>query len=149
MLDGFGKAEIQAKLNISQPTLYRWQQLPAWQLAVEEVVKTDTKTGEVQLKTLLPLATQAVHKLLLTGTDQIKLGASRLVYETVAHMLQREEQQEMLALLEEQVAELRDAARQQQQQQQLPQAVIDVIDAPDLAHSHDSSHNESVESPEA
>ena len=124
MLDGYGKGEIQSKLNISQPTLYRWQQLPAWHEAVETAVRADTKTGEVQMKTLLPLATKTVHKLLVTGADNIKLGASRLVFETVAHMLQREEQQQMLQALEEQVSELRDAARERR----LPESVIDAVE---------------------
>lgn len=124
MLDGFSKKEIQRRLNISQPTLYRWQQLPAWHEAVETAVRADTKTGEVQLKSLMPLATRAVHKLLLTGADNIKLGASRLVFETVAHMLQREEQQQMLQALEEQVAQLRDAARERR----LPESVIDAVE---------------------
>ena len=109
MLDGYGKGEIQSKLNISQPTLYRWQQLPAWHEAVETAVRADTKTGEVQMKTLLPLATKTVHQLLLTGADNIKLGASRLVFETVAHMLQREEQQEAMAAMERDLGELQAA----------------------------------------
>jgi DNA-binding transcriptional ArsR family regulator len=113
LLDGHRKCEIQEKLGISQPTLSRWLKLPAWHQALEEAVREEQSAGEVHMRTLMPLATKTVHKLLLTGADNVKLGASRLVFETVAHMLQREEQQAMLTELESRLEELQDAARNQ------------------------------------
>jgi hypothetical protein len=121
LLDGHRKCEIQEKLGISQPTLSRWLKLPAWHQALEEAVREEQSAGEVHMRTLMPLATKTVHKLLLTGADNVKLGASRLVFETVAHMLQREEQQTLLAGLEARLDELQEVASNQGL---LPQAQV-------------------------
>ena len=112
-LDGHTKGEVQEKLGISQPTLYRWMQLPAWHEALESAVREEQKGGELQMRSLVPLATRVTHKLLLTGSDQIKLGAARLTFETVEKMTAREEQQEVMAELEERLNELQEVARSQ------------------------------------
>ena len=135
LLDGHRKCEIQEKLGISQPTMSRWLRLPAWHLALEAAVREEQSTGEVQLRTLMPLATQVVHKLLLTGADNVKLGASRLVFETVANMIAREEQGQVLLELEARLDELRDAAQSQGLLPHAYEATDAVIVEPGEAHA--------------
>ena len=137
LLDGHGTAAICEKLSITQPTLWRWKQLPAWQTVLWEAVRGEQKDGEVHMRTLVPMATQVVQRLLATGTDQIKLGASRLVFETVAGLVAREEQGQMLAELEQQLDELKISAANR-----LPAAANPVIEADFVAYAHDSAHSD-------
>ena len=113
LLDGYGKKQIQEKLNVSQPTLHRWQKLPAWHIALEEAVRGEQKEGEMQMRTLIPLATKVTHRLLMTGADNIKLGAARLTFETVARLTEREDQREVLGELESRLQELQGIAQAQ------------------------------------
>lgn len=113
MLDGFGKGQVCEKLNICQATLWRWMQQPAWATTLEHAVRGEQKEGELQMRTLVPLATKVVNTLLVSGADNIKLGASRLVFETVANLVAREEQHQVLAELEERLEELQALARNQ------------------------------------
>ena len=113
LLDGHSKKEIREKLSISQPTMYRWMQMPAWHDSLESAVREEQKTGEMQMRTLIPLATQVTHRLLLTGSDQVKLGAARLTFDTVARMTEREEQVEIMNELEARLSELQEVARNQ------------------------------------
>ncbi len=136
MLDGFGKGQVCEKLNISQPTLWRWMQQPAWATTLEDAVRGEQKDGELQMRTLVPMATKVVQQLLISGADNIKLGASRLVFETVANLVAREDQQEMLTELEQQLDELRVTAANR-----LPAAAGAVIEADFVAYAHDSAHS--------
>jgi hypothetical protein len=113
MLDGFGKGQVCEKLNICQATLWRWMQMPAWGTTLEDAVRGEQKEGELQMRTLVPMATKVVQQLLISGADNIKLGASRLVFETVANLVAREEQGQVLLELEARLDELRDAAQSQ------------------------------------
>lgn len=113
MLDGFGKGQVCEKLNICQATLWRWMQQPAWATTLEHAVRGEQKEGELQMRTLVPLATKVVNTLLVSGADNIKLGASRLVFETVANLVAREEQHQVLSELEERLEELQALARNQ------------------------------------
>lgn len=137
MLDGFGKGQVCEKLNISQPTLWRWMQQPAWATTLEHAVRGEQKEGEFQMRTLVPMATKVVHQLLISGADNIKLGASRLVFETVANLTAREEHQQMLAELEAQVEELRVVATNR-----LPAAANGAIEVDFVAHAHDPAHSD-------
>lgn len=134
VLDGDNVANACQKLGISQPTLWRWKQSPAWQVALWEAVRGEQKDGEVQIRTMVPQASKVVQQLLITGTDQIKLGASRLVLEAVHALTQQEEQREMLADLEAQLEELKQAAAQQ-----LPPGTLE---AEILEVAHTDAHTE-------
>ncbi len=142
VLDGHNAAAVCEKLAISQPTLWRWKQMPAWQTTIWEAVRGEQQDGEIHMRTLVPLATRVVQNLLVTGTDQIKLGASRLVYETVANLVAREEQQELLGSLEQQLDELRTVVANNAVAGELAPGTYPVMDAEIVAHSHAGSHNE-------
>ena len=68
-LDGYRKNEICDKLGITQKTLWTWRRLPAWNEQLNVAVRDSSGDGEVHIRTLLPLATIALKKLILTGTD--------------------------------------------------------------------------------
>ncbi len=87
-------------LGISQPTLWRWRTLPAWNETLDVALKEDSKDGQGQIKTLLPLATQTLKKLIINGPDNIKLGAARTILEAHANLVAREEQAEVIRDLE-------------------------------------------------
>jgi hypothetical protein len=135
LLDGHGTAAICEKLSISQPTLWRWKQLPAWQEDLWVAVRGEQRDGEVHMRSLVPLATQVVQRLLISGTDNIKLSASKLVFGTVASLVAREEQQQMLIELEQQLKALEDKAGNK-----LPVAGHGEITADVVAGAHDSAH---------
>jgi len=135
LLDGHGTAAICEKLSISQPTLWRWKQLPAWQEDLWVAVRGEQRDGEVHMRSLVPLATQVVQRLLISGTDNIKLSASKLVFGTVASLVAREEQQQMLIELEQQLKTLEDKAANK-----LPAAGYGEIAADVVACAHDSAN---------
>ncbi len=99
-LDGYTKKMICESLGISQPTLWRWRTLPAWNETLDVALKEDSKDGQGQIKTLLPLATQTLKKLIINGPDNIKLGAARTILEAHANLVAREEQAEVIRDLE-------------------------------------------------
>ena len=106
-LDGYTKGMICESLGISPPTLWRWRTLPAWNETLDVALKEDSKDGQGQIKTLLPLAMQTLKKLIVNGPDNIKLGAARTVLEAHANLVAREEQQQAISTLEEQLEDLR------------------------------------------
>jgi len=112
-LDGHAKKYICEKLGITQKTLWNWRRLPAWDERVTVALQESSGDGQAQVKTLLPIATQVLRRLLLTSTDQVRLGAARTVLEAHANLVAREEQQQVLADLETRLEELQDAARNQ------------------------------------
>ena len=124
MVTGHNGQQIQEALGISQPTLYRWKQLPGWHLALQEHLKEIRQEGDVHLKSLVPLAAAALKVLVLTGNDTIKLGASRTILEAHANLVSREEQGELMVDLEQRLEELQALA-----QQQLMPAKAEVQDA--------------------
>ena len=123
-LDGFTKGEIQERLGIAQATLWRWRQLPAWDEQIGLVLRGSSTDGQGQIKSMLPLATRRLKQLIHSPTETVALGACRTVLEAHANLVAREEQQQMLQALEEQVSELRDAARERR----LPESVIDAVE---------------------
>lgn len=124
-LDGHTKGSIQERLNISQPTLFRWRALPGWNEQVDLLLRSDSTDGEGQLKSMLPMATQALKALVLTGAPNIKLGAARTILEAHAALVAREEQKVMITSLEQQLHELQEMAVEAQN----PLAIEPAIDA--------------------
>jgi hypothetical protein len=141
MLDGHGTSAVCEKLGISQPTFWRWKNSAAWQEVLWSAVRGEQQDGEIHMRTLVPQATRVVQALLVTGTDQIKLGASRLVFETVANLVAREEQQELLGSLEQQLDEIRATVANNGVIGQLNPSPLDAVDAEIVADSHAGSHN--------
>ena len=123
-LDGYAKQEIQERLGINQATLWRWRKLPAWNETVSVVLRDASGDGQGQIKSMLPLATRRLKQLIHSTTETVALGACRTVLEAHANLVAREEQQQVLQALEEQVSELRDAARERR----LPESVIDAVE---------------------
>lgn len=112
ILEGHSKGEVCEKIGITQKTLWNWRRLPAWDEQVTVALKESSGDGQAQVKTLLPMATGVLRRLLLTASDQVKLGAARTVLEAHAHLVDRENQQEVLSELEERLEELRSAIQQ-------------------------------------
>jgi hypothetical protein len=112
-LDGHTKGEIQERLGITQATLWRWRQLPAWDEQLSIVLRDSSGDGQGQIKSMLPLATRRLKQLLHSPTETVALGACRTVLEAHANLVAREEQQQVLADLEARLEELQDAARNQ------------------------------------
>ncbi|QVV66538.1 helix-turn-helix domain-containing protein [Synechococcus sp. LA31] len=142
MLDGHGTSAVCEKLGISQPTFWRWKNSAAWQEALWSAVRGEQQDGEIHMRTLVPQATRVAQALLVTGSDQVKLGASRLVFETVANLVAREEQQALLSQLEQQLDEIRATVASNGAAGQLTPGNSQVLDAEIVAHSHDLSHTE-------
>ena len=84
-IDGYQKGTICEKLGITQKTLFNWRRLPAWNEEVRAVLRVDSEDGQGQIKSLLPLAVQTLKKLIVNGTDNIKLGAARTVLEAIVN----------------------------------------------------------------
>ena len=147
LVNGYRKQEICRELEISKPTLCRWQQLPAWGLALDEACRVEQDEGEIHVKTLLPLASRALRKLVLTGSESTRLASCRLIYETVDRMVTREEQREVVIELEEQLEELKSLVAQQQAQ--LPEASGEVIEAEITPIAHVDAHDDPDPAPEA
>ena len=99
-IDGYRKGEICERLGITQKTLFNWRRLPAWNEEVRAVLQVDSEDGQGQIKSLLPLAVQTLKRLIVNGTDNIKLGAARTVLEAHATLVAREEQAEVIRDLE-------------------------------------------------
>ena len=134
-LDGFTKGEIQERLGIAQATLWRWRQLPAWDEQIGLVLRGSSTDGQGQIKSMLPLATRRLKQLIHSPTETVALGACRTVLEAHANLVAREEQQQMLQALEEQVSELRDAARERR----LPESVIDAVEVEFNPDTHEAT----------
>ena len=136
-LDGHTKGSIQERLNISQPTLFRWRALPGWNEQVDLLLHSDSTDGEGQIKSMLPLATRALKALVLTGAPNIRLGAARTILEAHATLIQRQEQNQMIESLESQLHDLQVMAVEAQN----PMALEPAIDA-EVSMPHDSPHGE-------
>lgn len=112
-LDGHTKGEIQERLGITQATLWRWRQLPAWNEQVSLVLRDSSGDGQGQIKSMLPLATRRLKQLIHSPTEGIALGACRTVLEAHANLVAREEQQQVLEELEVRLEELKSEVQQQ------------------------------------
>ncbi len=112
-LDGHTKGEIQERLGITQVTLWRWRQLPAWDEQISLVLRDESTDGQGQIKSMLPLATRRLKQLIHSSTETVALGAVRTVLEAHANLVAREEQGQVLLELEARMDELRDAAQSQ------------------------------------
>jgi DNA-binding transcriptional MerR regulator len=112
-LEGLRKGEVCERMGISQRTLWTWRRLPAWNEALEITLKEETSDGDALVRTFYPMAVGILRKLALTSSDAIKLGACRTLVEAHVQMVQRQEQQQVLADLESRLEELQDAARNQ------------------------------------
>jgi hypothetical protein len=106
VIDGYRKGEICERLGITHKTLFNWRRLPAWNEQVQAVLKIDSEDGQGQIKSLLPLAVQTLKALIVNGTDNIKLGASRTILEAHANLVQREEQAQVISDLERRLEEI-------------------------------------------
>lgn len=127
-LDGYTKGAICEQLSISQPTLWRWRSLPAWNEQLNLVLKSDSEDGQGQIKSLLPLAVSTLKMLIVNGAPNIKLGAARTVLEAHANLVQAEQQAQVIGDLERRLEELAAAGLQGLPQANAP-AEADVIDA--------------------
>ena len=136
-LDGYRKNEICDKLGITQKTLWTWRRLPAWNEQLNVAVRDSSGDGEVHIRTLLPLATAALKKLILTGTDNVMLGAARTVLEAHANLVAREQDQAVMAELEARLEELQAVATNR-----LPAAANGAIEVDFVAHAHDPAHSD-------
>jgi len=140
VVSGYREKEVAQMLNINQTTFWRWKQLPMWQVAINEGCRVQMEEAEVEVKSLTGLATKTLRTLACTGTDQVKLGAARLIYETVDRLVAREQQQQVVIELEEQLEELK--ALVATQQAQLPAAPeTPVIDAEITPIVHADAHD--------
>lgn len=124
-LDGYTKGSICEQLSISQPTLWRWRSLPAWNEQLNLVLRSDSEDGQGQIKSLLPLAVSTLKKLIVNGADNIKLGAARTILEAHATLVQAEQQAQVISDLERRMEELAAAGLQSL----APAASAEVIDA--------------------
>jgi hypothetical protein len=136
-LDGYRKNEICDKLGITQKTLWTWRRLPAWNEQLDIAVRDSSGDGEVHIRTLLPLATVALKKLILTGADNVMLGAARTVLEAHANLVAREQDQAVMAELEARLEELQAVATNR-----LPAAANGAIEVDFVAHAHDPAHSD-------
>lgn len=148
-LDGHRRDYICEKLGITHKTLWNWRRLPAWDEQVTVALKESSGDGQAQVKTLLPIATQVLRRLLLTATDQVRPGAARTVLEAHATLVAREEQQQLMSQLEQQLEELRTVVANSGVASHLSAGPYDAIDAEIVAHSHDLSHTEQQQDAEA
>ena len=134
-LDGFSKGEIIERLGVTQVTLWRWRQLPAWCEELNVVLRDASGDGQGQLKSMLPLATRRLKQLLVSQSEQVALGAIRTVLEAHANLVAREEQGQVLLELEARLDELRDAAQSQGLLPHAYEATDAVIVEPGEAHA--------------
>lgn len=110
LLDGHSVGDICDRIGITQKTLWNWRKLPAWNETVDITLKGASGDGQGQIKSMLPLATRRLKQLIHSPTENVALGACRVVLEAHATLVAREEQQQVLAALETQVEELRSLA---------------------------------------
>jgi hypothetical protein len=148
-LDGHHRDYICEKLGITHKTLWNWRQLPAWDEQVTVALQESSGYGQAQAKTPLPVATQVLRRFLLTATDQVRLGAARTVLEAHANLVAREEQQQLMRQLEQQLEKLRTVVANSGVAGQLTASAYDAVDAEIMAHSHDLSHTEQQQEAEA
>ncbi|MAF40846.1 MAG: hypothetical protein CL859_03155 [Cyanobium sp. ARS6] len=135
-IDGFQKNEIAERLGITDRTLRNWRRLPSWDETLEVTLKQETADGNALVKGYYPMAVGILRKLALTGGDNIKLGACRTLIEAHVSLCQREEQQQVIATLEQQMEELRVLA----QVKTLAASPEPAIDVEIGAHAHADAH---------
>ena len=128
-LEGLRKGEVCERMGISQRTLWTWRRLPAWNEALEVTLKEETSDGDALVRTFYPMAVGILRKLALTSNDAIKLGACRTLVEAHVRMVERQEQQQVLAELEARMEELQQVAMGRMQQHLTPgtHEVVDVV----------------------
>jgi hypothetical protein len=141
-LDGFTGQEICERLGITNKTLWNWRQLPAWDEQFSVVLRGSSGDGEGQIRSMLPLATNRLRKLIHSTSETVALGACRTVLEAHANLVARLEQQELLGQLEQQLDEIRTTVANNGVAGQLNPSPYGVLDAEIVADSHASSHNE-------
>ena len=119
-VDGWHESRICEKLNIDKSTLYRWRKKQQWADTLFQTVSTTQESGEVHIRTLVPLASRALAELVEKGSPSVRLHAARLILEVAQSLrLEAEQRREILAL-EEQLESIRGLA-----QRQLPEAPIE------------------------
>ena len=133
-VNGSSKKHICEAVNISLPTLNNWIKMPAWQLAVDQEIDYLQGEGTMIIKALLPLATRTLQKLMVTGADNIKLGAARTLMEAHAHLSAQAETKELITGLEERL----EVVQNELGQQALPPVTGDPIDVSVEAPESDS-----------
>ncbi len=112
-LEGLRKGEVCERMGISHRTLWTWRRLPAWNEVLEVTLKEETNDGDALVRTFYPMAVGILRKLALTSNDAIKLGACRTLVDAHVRMVERQEQQQVLADLEARMEELQGMARNQ------------------------------------
>jgi FixJ family two-component response regulator len=143
VIDGFTSKEIQERLGITHKTLWNWRQLPAWDDQISLVLRDASGDGEGQIKSMLPLATARLKKLIHSSTETVALGAVRTALEAHANLIQRQQDHEALQLMEQQLAELKDQVFQQQAAALGPAVEAEIVDV-----AHVSAHDQPIEQQE-
>lgn len=135
VLDGYTGVEIQERLGITQKTLWNWRQLPAWEEQISLVLREASGDGQGQIKSMLPLATSRLKKLIFSTTETVALGACRTVLEAHANLVAREEQQEAMAQMERDLGEIQ-AALASAKPELLQAAAGELIEAEIVGNAH-------------
>ena len=133
-LDGCRKVEICEHLGITYKTYWNWKQLPGWEAQLAVVLKVEGSDGDGLVKSFYPQAVAILRQLALTGSDNIKLGASRSLLEVHANLVARQEQAEMITHLEQQLHDVQAMALSHQEALAIEPAIdAEVVVAQEVA----------------
>ena len=93
-------------LGISGDGLNKWRKLPAFKVALSEVMQVDTDLHGVRLRALYGKAIDRVSELLDDPSPHIRVQAARLAFEAEQNIMRVAEEAQMMRALEERMDQL-------------------------------------------
>ena len=93
-------------IGMSTDGLARWRKLPAFKVALSEVMQVDTELHGVRLRALYGKAIDRVSELLDDPSPHIRVQAARLAFEAEQNIMRVAEEAQMMRALEERMDQL-------------------------------------------
>ena len=107
---GLSTASAAEAIGVDQATVTYWKRNPIFKRALADAIGMDAELHKFELIRLYAKAQQRVDELLDSKNEQIRLQASRLIFEAHAATIRLAEEQQVLAELEQRMDAIAEAA---------------------------------------